>query len=239
MTKNWIYSVHNTKQIFITALLLLLSILFFAFSSFDMQLQDLFYSFDTKAWILDRHAQPYAFIFYWGIKRLLILFAIVIFILLFLTKKYPTLLLPYRKGLIIVLLSAIIVPSVSVKLKSLTNMPCPKNEIHYGGKYPHTAVWEKYEAPYTTMKHIKCWPAGHASGGFALMSLFFLFKRRKNRYFALAGGVILGWTLGIYKMLIGDHFFSHTLISMLLAWLLILLIVKVVAYFNKTRNRWL
>lgn len=233
MTKNWIYSVPNTKQIVITALLLLFSVLFFGFTSFDIQLQNLFYSFDTQAWILDKHAQPYAFIFYWGIKRLLILFAVVILVLLFLTKKYPALLLPYRKGLIIVLLSAIIVPSVSVELKSLTNMPCPKDEIHYGGDYPHTAVWERYQAPYTTMKHIKCWPAGHASSGFALMSLFFLFRRRRNRYLGLAGGVALGWTLGIYKMLIGDHFFSHTLISMFLAWLLILLIVKGVSYFKE------
>ena len=233
MTKNWIYSVPNTKQIVITALLLLFSILFFGFTSFDIQLQNLFYSFDTQAWILDKHAQPYAFIFYWGIKRLLILFAVVILVLLFLTKKYPALLLPHRKGLIIVLLSAIIVPSVSVELKSLTNMPCPKDEIYYGGDYPHTAVWERYEAPYTTMKHIKCWPAGHASGGFALMSLFFLFRRKRNRYLGLAGGIALGWTLGIYKMLIGDHFFSHTLISMFLAWLLILLIVKVVFYFKE------
>lgn len=232
MIKSWTYSVTINRHIFITALLLSFCILFFGLSTLDIQLQNLFYSFDTKEWILDKNAEPYAFVFYWGIKRLLIVFAIVILVLLFLVKKYPAL-LPYRKGLLVVLLSAIIVPSVSVELKSLTNMPCPKHELHYGGDYPHTAVWERYETPYKSMKHIKCWPAGHASGGFALMSLFFLFRRRRNRYLALAGGVSLGWSMGIYKMLIGDHFFSHTLISMLLAWLLILLIVKVVAYFKE------
>ena len=37
-------------------------------------------------------------------------------------------------------------------------------------------------------------------------------------------GVILGWTFGVYKMLIGDHFLSHTLVSMCLAWLVSLMV---------------
>jgi membrane-associated PAP2 superfamily phosphatase len=28
---------------------------------------------------------------------------------------------------------------------------------------------------------------------------------------------VLGWTMGLYKMSFGDHFFSHTLVSMLLS----------------------
>lgn len=38
--------------------------------------------------------------------------------------------------------------------------------------------------------------------------------------------MVIGWSMGSYKMLIGDHFLSHTVITMILAWLLILLIVK-------------
>jgi len=36
---------------------------------------------------------------------------------------------------------------------------------------------------------------------------------------------VIGWSMGTYKMLIGDHFLSHTTITMILAWLLILMIV--------------
>ena len=107
-------------------------------------------------------------------------------------------------------------------------MPCPKNEITYGGKMPRTAVWQRYKKPYKSMPKIACWPAGHASGGFALLSLFFLFKSRKNRKLALALALTVGWSMGLYKMLIGDHFLSHTVITMLLAWLLILLIAKAI-----------
>jgi membrane-associated PAP2 superfamily phosphatase len=77
-------------------------------------------------------------------------------------------------------------------------------------------------------QHISCWPAGHASGGFALLSLFFLFKSRRNKIFALIFGLSVGWMMGLYKMLIGDHFLSHTIITMILAWLIILVIAKIV-----------
>ena len=55
------------------------------------------------------------------------------------------------------------------------------------------------------------------------MSLFFLFKKRKYQIRALIFALAIGWSMGIYKMLIGDHFLSHTIITMLIAWLIILI----------------
>jgi len=78
------------------------------------------------------------------------------------------------------------------------------------------------------MPKIKCWPAGHASGGFALLSLFFLFKSRKNKKIAIITALSVGWAMGLYKMVIGDHFLSHTIITMMLAWLIVLIIAKFV-----------
>jgi len=96
-----------------------------------------------------------------------------------------------------------------------------------------TAVWQRYAQPYKDMEHISCWPAGHASGGFALLSLFFLFKTKKNRYIALIGALTVGWSMGVYKMLIGDHFLSHTILTMILAWLIVLVIKKMIDYENR------
>jgi len=215
----------SNKQIIVTALLLFICIIFFGTSTLDIDLQDLLYNTQTHQWFLDKHAEPFHFIFYSGIKKLLILIAVILLIVLVFFKKHPKI-QPYTKGLFIILLSAIFVPLITGGLKKYTNMPCPKHEIHYGGKYPHTTVWEQYEAPYNTFKNIRCWPAGHASGGFALMSLFFLFRRKRNKILALSTAIIAGWSMGTYKMFIGDHFFSHTLITMLLAWLIILIIEK-------------
>jgi membrane-associated PAP2 superfamily phosphatase len=215
------------KQIFLTFTSLVVIILFFGISDIDITIQSNFYDFNTHSWILGHEAQPYKFIFYDGLKKLLIFIAICFLISLLFVKK-SKIIKEYKKGIIIVVLSAIFIPAIVGRLKKATNMPCPKNEIHYGGIYPTTKVWEHYPKTFAQPDTIRCWPAGHASGGFALLSLFFFFKTKRNRYIALITAFIVGWSMGIYKMLIGDHFFSHTLITMVLAWLIILLIKKLV-----------
>ena len=214
------------RQIVTTLSLLVTTILFFTFSSVDMLVQDSFFDRATHLWILGHEDEPYKFIFYDGIKKLLILIAVsFLFSLIFFRKK--KLVKRYKKGIFVVVFSAILVPITVGALKKETNMPCPKNEIHYGGVYPKTAVWESYPKEFQE-SNIRCWPAGHASGGFALLSLFFLFKSRKSRIKALILALTIGWSMGIYKMLICDHFLSHTVITMLLAWLIILVVQKVI-----------
>ena len=219
------------RQIFVTTLLLLISILLFGMSHLDIEIQNLFYNYKSAIWILPKHSEPYHFLFYDLARKipLLLLLAILILLLFFKKKSWVQ---TYKKGLIIVMLSIIFVPSITVGIKNNSNMPCPKHLIEYGGSYPHTSVWEKYSAPYNTLKSQHCWPAGHASGGFALLSLFFLLRKPRHKRLALTLALIAGWSMGSYKMLIGDHFFSHTLITMLLSWLIILVIVKLI-------DRWL
>jgi len=215
------------RAIFVTFIVLVISIIYFGISDIDLKIQDYLYNFKNHSWILNRDLEPWHMIFYSGAKKVLILVAIffLLTLIFFWKQEYIQ---EYKKGLIIVILSAIIVPLSVGFLKKSTNMPCPKDEIHYGGKMPRTAVWQKYKEPYSKMEHIACWPAGHASGGFALLSLFFLFKRKRDRIIAIIVALSVGWAMGLYKMLIGDHFFSHTFITMVLAWLIILLIAKAI-----------
>lgn len=214
------------KAIILSSFILISAIYLFGITEVDLSVQDLFYNFTTHQWILPWSQEPYKFIFYDGIKKLLILFAIVLLVML-VSFRRKSFLDGYKKGLLVVVLSAIFVPALSSGLKKYTNMPCPRDEVRYGGVYPRTAVWETYTQEFTlTHKRTKCWPAGHASGGFALMSLFFLFHKKRNRYIALSGAVIIGWAMGGYKMIIGDHFLSHTVITMIFAWLIILIIVR-------------
>jgi len=223
------------QQIVLTAVILLLSIIFFGISTFDIQIQDFFFHPRTHTWYLNGDIEPYHFLFYSGIKKLLIFIAVCFLIALLFFHKKP-LIQTYKKGIIIVILSAIFVPIAVGALKKTTNMPCPKHEIRYGGDRLRTAVWQSYPPKYASKKKIACWPAGHASGGFALMSLFFLFKRRRNKYIALFFALIVGWSMGSYKMIIGDHFFSHTWITMVLAWLIILSSNLMVEWYAKKFN---
>lgn len=215
----------STRNIILTAIVLIATILFFGLSDADIWVQRHFYDPTTHQWILDKHNKVFAFIFYDGIKRLIILIGVAMLIGTVVFWRRPSF-IPYRRSMMIVLLSSITIPLAIGSLKALTNMPCPKSLEIFDGTYPHTCVWENYTAKECHLKQQKCWPAGHASGGFALLSLIFLFKNRRNKIIAGAVAMVVGWSMGSYKMLIGDHFLSHTTITMIVAWLLILLIAR-------------
>lgn len=212
------------RELWVSAIALILSVIFFGLSGTDVWVQNHFYNPINHQWLLDHDEPVLKFIFYDGIKRLIIVFNVLILIGLIIWWKKPFL-VQYRRGLVIVVLSAIFVPVVVGSFKALTNLPCPKNLEIYGGNYPHTCVWEKYPSTFCQEGKIKCWPAGHASGGFALLSLVYLFRTRKAKMIAGSVAMVIGWSMGTYKMLIGDHFLSHTFITMMMAWFIISLIV--------------
>ena len=213
------------KQILLTTILLIVVICLFQFTNLDIFIQSFFYDFESKNWLIDKNEPILKLFLYDGLKKAIIIFNVLILIaLLFFRKKQ--IIQEYKKGLLIILLSAIFIPSIVGTLKAITNTPCPCNIINFGGTYPDIKVFDKYPEDFIQKSKAKCWPAGHASGGFALMSLFFLFKKPKHQKIALIGTIILAWSMGNYKMLLGDHFLSHTIITMILAWIIILTIVK-------------
>ncbi|MGD9623522.1 MAG: phosphatase PAP2 family protein [Arcobacter sp.] len=217
------------KQVLLTTILLIVVICLFQFTNLDIFIQSFFYDFESKNWLIDKNEPILKLFLYDGLKKAIIIFNVLILIaLIFFRKKQ--IIQEYKKGLLIVLLSAIFIPSIVGTLKAITNTPCPCNIINFGGTYPDIKVFDKYPEDFIQKSKAKCWPAGHASGGFALMSLFFLFKKPKHQKIALIGIIILAWSMGTYKMLLGDHFLSHTIITMLLAWIIILIIVKFISF---------
>lgn len=222
------------RYIWITFCILAISILVFEVTNIDIYIQDHFYNFETKQWILAKTSVIPKLIFYDGVKLLYVLFVIAILTILLFFRHRPIVVL-YKNGLLIVLLSCVLIPLLINSLKAVTNVPCPDNIRHYGGNYPYVTVLSKYPPTFHATGNIKCYPAGHASGGFALMSLFFLFMSKRNKTIALVSAISIGWTIGIYKMIIGDHFFSHTFVSMIISWLVILLIAGSVNHFNYHR----
>ena len=217
------------KQITITTILLVTVIAFFQFSNLDIFVQNFFYNFESKVWLIDKDEPILKFFLYDGMKVFLILIAVaILFSLVFLRKK--KLIQEYKKGLIIVLLSAIFIPLMIGSLKAISNTPCPCNIVNFNGVYPDIKVFDSYPKDFVQPSKAKCWPAGHASGGFALMAFFFLFKTQLNKKRALGVALVVGWSMGLYKMLLGDHFLSHTIITMIMAWLIILIIVKLTQF---------
>ena len=89
-------------------------------------------------------------------------------------------------------------------LKSQSGHACPWNMTQ------QTAtgfVWD-FSA---TVGH--CFPGGHASTGFALVTGYFCYRlRERNRaWFYLFAGLTLGFAMGWAQMMRGAHFLSHNL----------------------------
>jgi len=212
------------KQVLYAAIILIITLLWFELTSTDVWLQNFLFNAQNNTWFLDSPGRILSFVFYDGIKKLLILFALgTLITLIFFRKKAWV--KQYHRGLRILLLSLIIVPSVVGVLKATTNVACPRDIVAYGGSIPYIRVFESYPQGQKPEKIQQCFPAGHASGGFALMALYFLFHTKQNRRRGLIFGLSIGWLMGTYKTLLGHHFLSHTIITMILAWLLINLIV--------------
>lgn len=216
------------RQITATIFCLFSLFFLFEFTNIDIFVQNYFYDAATKKWFLNHQSGSLLdMLFYTGIKKAIIVFGVfVLFLYLYSFRDSVHELKEYRRGLLIVWLSIVVIPLAIGILKSVTNVPCPCDSQHFGGVYPYIRALDVM--PQDIIKKFKCYPAGHASGGFALMSLFFLFKEQKNRFIALGVAVAVGSSMGVYKMLMGHHYLSHTVITMVLAWLLILVIYKIV-----------
>lgn len=220
------------KQMLIAVISLIILMVIFRFLDFDMLIQDKLYNFYTDSWFLG-HNNKWHFYLYSGLKQVLfIVISMFVCILILFTLlsyfKIDFIKANYR-GLIITTLSIILVPLTVVAIKWWTNIPCPSYLTHFGGHYPYVRIFE-FQPFYLQTNIARCWPAGHASLGFGFMSLFYLFKSKKFKIIGLTFGLLLGWVMGIYKMLIGDHFLSHNIDSMLIGWIVILIIVKVIDF---------
>ena len=90
----------------------------------------------------------------------------------------------------------------------------PKTWSHYAPEHPPTSCGQ-------------CWPAGHASGGFALVSVASLALTRRRQLAGVAVGLTVGGIMGVYQMLKGAHYTSDTLVTMLIAWLIHLLLRRI------------
>jgi membrane-associated PAP2 superfamily phosphatase len=205
----------NTKQVQFSLVGLAASLIWFELTPTDLWFQQYFFDASNQQWILDRTEPVMRFLLYDGIKALLVLLMLsLVACLVFF--KCSSIVRQYSKGIRIVVFSLILVPGVVGSLKATTNVACPRVLSDFGGALPHVGLLGQHP------KHQqRCFPAGHASGGFALMSFFLFFKTAKNRKRALYISLSCGWIMGGYKMLIGDHFLSHTIVTMLLAWLII------------------
>ena len=194
----------------------------FEFTNLDVALQDHFYDFTRQRWLVDATDPLWRAIFYHGPKYVIILIAVGVLALTLGPEKWRGRGGFARRDLWVALLTLVTVPVLAGVGKDTTNTFCPAETRRYGGDVPYVKLCEPYPADDRPARKGRCFPAGHASGGFALLGLMWLRRTKAWKYGGLALGLGVGWWMGGYQMLKGAHYLSHTLTTMLVAWIFML-----------------
>jgi membrane-associated PAP2 superfamily phosphatase len=104
-------------------------------------------------------------------------------------------------------------------LKALTNVDCPWDLQPFGGAFPFVHLFA--DRP-DALRHAACFPAAHASSGYALVALYFVWRERDERLarLGLALGIVVGCLFGVAQQARGAHFLSHDLWSAFIVWII-------------------
>lgn len=114
---------------------------------------------------------------------------------------------------------SIVAATVAVSLlKKLSGVDCTWDLARYGGTRPYVDL---LHAIGIFKPRGGCFPAGHASAGYAWISLYFFFRSVKPRWkwAGLAIGSGAGLAFGIAQQFRGAHFASHDVMTFTVCWL--------------------
>jgi membrane-associated PAP2 superfamily phosphatase len=123
----------------------------------------------------------------------------------------------WRWPLLYVVLAVALGTGAVSLLKSLTQMDCPWDLTRYGGARDFVGL---FSARPVGMPKAACFPAGHASAGYAWVCLYFLalMVRPQWRWRGLAIGLLAGAVFGASQQLRGAHFLSHDVWTLVVCW---------------------
>lgn len=119
-----------------------------------------------------------------------------------------------RTQLAVTTLGILVVIS-SLKLQSKTSCPWSLQEFGGAASYVSHWAWGQLDGGGGN-----CFPAGHASAGFAFLGGFFALRHTQPKMAAwwLATTIFMGVLLGLAQQVRGAHFMSHTLWTAWISW---------------------
>ena len=140
-----------------------------------------------------------------------------IVLLLAICSHFVARLQPSRGAFWYLLLAGFSSAALVSSFKNSTTLPCPMSLQMFGGDRPWVDFWQIYSS---SLPLGRCYPAGHASGGYAWLCLAFVFPFRSRAfYLALLPPALLGLAFGVGQELRGAHFISHDLMTIGVCWL--------------------
>lgn len=140
----------------------------------------------------------------------------------------------HRRDFLFVVVAFAVCTGVIHFLKSHTSVYCPIETTLYGGKMAHIEWFDNFQL-FHDAGDGRCWPGGHASGGFTMLALYFVGRRYRWRYSKalMIGALVLGFVYGTTRVLQGWHYMSHTLWAGIFVWVACLL--TALAFYGRAR----
>lgn len=196
----------------------------FELAPIDLWLENAIFVWQGHAWLLQHHWLAYGVMHHDG--KLLIYFIGLTALLLALGGGRIAAIRPYRLSLVYLVTCIVAIPTLIAFIKHFTQVPCPWNLVNYGATqmYQHNLSY-----PLGAGQGGHCFPSGHASGGFAVLALYFAAYPHISRraWPFLLPGILLGCSFGLAQQVRGAHFLSHDLWTAFLSWFISLALYRV------------
>ncbi|MFH1216088.1 MAG: phosphatase PAP2 family protein [Pseudomonadota bacterium] len=208
---------HIENFLFQPLLLLFLLLLgtAFEYSGLDLWWVSHFYDFPSQNWLFKHHWFFDSVIHTGGqwLVKIMALMWLIAFIMTFFRQSMK----PFRKILVYFIVATAAGPLLVNLGKQFTHIYTPWDLQIFHGEQPYIRLFDTVPdgAP---VGH--AFPAGHSSGGFAFLSLYFLMKHHDSLYsrYGLFFGLCLGLVFGLGQQVRGAHFPSHDLFSLAICW---------------------
>ena len=180
----------------------------------DLWLADQWFALEGQQWAWRNHWLTYDVIHHYG-KQMVIGFGIILLSLIALSYRVARF-REWRQPMVYLLVSMAVLPSAIASFKHISPVPCPWDLMPYGGDSVYRPTFTYSFGP---AESGHCFPAGHASGGFALLAMYFaayFFVRRPVLF--LLPGLIVGSLFALGQQARGAHFLSHDLWTLSFCW---------------------
>ena len=213
---------------FITCIIALaITLALIHYSNLDLKFQSLFFISEGNQWLVSRDDLELKFWFYKLPKYLIGTYGVCI--IFWLSKlKFDNHNIELQKKLLFLVIALILTPVVVAILKHYSPIYCPNFAKEFGGGSSYISPLDifNYDVFFGNMG--KCSPAGHASGGFALISLYFVMPTRHLKLASLSISLAIGSIMGLYQIAKGTHYLSDTIITLALAYLVCISLEKLI-----------
>jgi membrane-associated PAP2 superfamily phosphatase len=142
---------------------------------------------------------------------------LIVCIVLALISSWVPFLRPWRRALTVFCVMAASSALIVQSIKNVSVHACPWDLAMYGGDAQWFPLFGWVNAG---VELGRCWPGGHASGGFAILAGYFALREQHPQWARriLILALVLGTIMGGVQMVRGAHFLSHNLWTLWIVW---------------------